>query len=205
MMADTKKILFLTNSDFGQANAVLAVAHALLVHHAPKVEIHIASFRGIRDAVAKTSNFALQSAPAGTAPIIFHELDGLTWGAAAWRPEVGFAEANDQPPGFLNSAKSILLIPAVMLPWRPDEFLLIYRQLERVISTVNPDLTVGDALFSPATTLCHYLSTNWVVLAPNTIKDFALPSQPWLAMMWKYPLYVRPLALTQYALLTSTN
>jgi hypothetical protein len=193
-MADCKKILFLTNSDFGQANVVLAVAHALLVHHAPKIEIHIASFGGIRDAVAKTSEFALQIAPAGTAPIVFHELDGITWGPAAWRPEVGYAEANDQTPNLLNSAKCVLLLPAIMLPWRPDEFLLIYRQLEHVVSTVNPDLTVCDALFTPSTTLCHHLSTNWVVLAPNTIKDFALPSQPWLAMMWKYPLYVRHLA-----------
>jgi hypothetical protein len=29
---------------------------------------------------------------------------------------------------------------------------------------------------------------NWMVLAPNTIKDFAIPLQPRLAMLWKYPM-----------------
>lgn len=194
------KILFLTNSDFGQANVVLAVAHALLVRHGPDVEIHIASFGSLGDPVSKTSEFALQtSGKPGTRRIIFHEIDGISWGPAAWRPEVGFVEINDQVPNFSNALRAVLAIPAVMLPWRPEEFLDIYRQLEGIISKVKPDVTVADVLLTPATTLCHYLSLNWVVLAPNTIKDFALPSQPGLAMLWKYPLCVYLLFLPPFS------
>ncbi|KAK1759120.1 hypothetical protein QBC47DRAFT_315170 [Echria macrotheca] len=183
------KVLFLTNSDFGQANVVLAVAHALLVRRGPDVEIHIASFGSLRDPVSKTSEFALRtSGKLGTRQIIFHEIDGISWGPAAWRPEVGYVEINDQVPNFSNALRAVLGISAVMLPWRPEEFLDIYRQLEGIISKVKPDVAVADVLLTPATTLCHYLSLNWVVLAPNTIKDFALPSQPGLAMLWKYPL-----------------
>ncbi|KAK4140284.1 uncharacterized protein C8A04DRAFT_40002 [Dichotomopilus funicola] len=193
-MARPRRILFFTNSDFGQANVVLATAHALL-HHDSQVEVHIASFRALEEAVHHTSTFALKTAPhkphqdaTTSTPITFHPLDGISWGPATFRPEVGVAATNDLTPGLINSAKNILLIPAVMLPWRPDEFLSLYRQAERILSDVRPDVTVIDPIFTPGLTLCHHLKTNWLVLAPNTLKDFALPMQPRLAMLWKYPL-----------------
>ncbi|KAH6619561.1 hypothetical protein B0J18DRAFT_434421 [Chaetomium sp. MPI-SDFR-AT-0129] len=190
-MARPRRILFFANSDFGQANVVLATAHALL-HHDPQVEVHIASFHALEEAVHSTSAFALKTTPHKHAttptPITFHPLDGISWGPATFRPEVGVAATNDLTPGLVNSAKNILLIPAVMLPWRPDEFLSLYRQAERILSDVRPDVTVIDPIFTPGLTLCHHLKTNWLVLAPNTLKDFALPMQPRLAMLWKYPL-----------------
>lgn len=191
-MTRPKIVLFFTNSDFGQANVVLATAHALL-HNAPEVEIHIASFHALGEAVESTSAFALKTSPHERGkPITFHPLDGISWGPATFRPEVGVAAANDLTPGLINSAKNILLIPAVMLPWRPDEFTSLYRQAERILSDVRPDLTAIDPIFTPGLTLCHHLKTNWLVLAPNTLKDFALPMQPALAMLWKYPLLVPP-------------
>ncbi|KAK4154439.1 hypothetical protein C8A00DRAFT_32789 [Chaetomidium leptoderma] len=191
-MARPKRILFFTNSDFGQANVVLATAHALL-HSAPQVEIQIASFHALKEAVNSTSAFALKTSPHKHAkPITFHPLDGISWGPATFRPEVGVAAANDLTPGPINSAKNILLIPAVMLPWRPDEFLSLYRQAECILSDVRPDVTAINPIFTPGLTLCHHLKTNWLVLAPNTLKDFALPMQPRSAMLWKYPLFVPP-------------
>ncbi|KAK4034463.1 hypothetical protein C8A01DRAFT_49169 [Parachaetomium inaequale] len=218
-MARRKRILFFTNSDFGQANVVLATAHALL-HIDPQVEIHIASFRPLEEEVKSTSAFALKAfLHKHSKPIIFHPLDGISWGPATFRPEVGVAATNDLNPGLINSAKNILLIPSVMLPWRPDEFTSLYRQAESILADVQPDVTAIDPIFTPALTLCHHLKTNWLVLAPNTLKDFALPMQPNLAMLWKYPLvcsalpYPLPWSLTPlnillnlvaaYALLTN--
>lgn len=190
-MAKSKKILMFTNSDYGQANVALATAHALM-HAAAHVEVHLASFHGLEGAVKETSDFARKTAPGNSAaqPLIFHPLDGISWGPASFRPEVGMAEAYDLTPGLVNSAKNVLVIPAIMLPWRPSEFVAIYREAERVLNQVKPDLTVVDPLFTPGLTLCHHLGINWVVLAPNTVKDFAVPAQPRLAMLWKYPLYV---------------
>ncbi|RFU27663.1 hypothetical protein B7463_g8658, partial [Scytalidium lignicola] len=105
-MKAPKRILFFTNSDYGQANVILATVHAL-VHVASDVEIHIASFHELQAAVYATSQFALSHAPEG------------------------------------SSAKPLVF---------------------------------------------HGLNANWMVLAPNTIKDFAVPLQPGLAMLWKYPL-----------------
>lgn len=107
-----RKILFLTNSDYGQANVVLATAHALL-HVALDVEIHIASFHGLQHAVRTTSDFALSSVPRGsnTKALVFHGLEGLSWGPASFRPSLGIAAANSLTPGLINSAKCITRIP----------------------------------------------------------------------------------------------
>jgi hypothetical protein len=184
-----KRVLFFTNSDYGQANVVLATSHAL-VQAAPEIEIHIASFHGLQADVRATSDFALASAPDGTTakPVVFHGFEGISWGPASFRPETGIAAANELVPGWVNSATCVAAIPATLQPWRPNEFLPLYREAERILQEVQPDLTVIEPLFTPAMTLCHHLNAKWVVLAPNTIKDFAIPLQPRLAMLWKYPL-----------------
>ncbi|KAH8678297.1 hypothetical protein BX600DRAFT_507255 [Xylariales sp. PMI_506] len=188
MSSSRKRILFLTNSDYGLANVILATAHSIM-HTTANVEIHIASFQDLEGAVAKTSSFALETAPPGSKPhpIVFHCIKGATWGTAAFRPEAGLMEAYEHPPGLINSAKVTLLVPAILLPWHPEEFVPIYKQTSEIFSAVKPDLTVVEPLFGPGLTLCNHLKTNWIVLAPNTIKDFALPAQPGLAMLWKYP------------------
>ncbi|KAH8898630.1 UDP-Glycosyltransferase/glycogen phosphorylase [Thozetella sp. PMI_491] len=184
-----KSVLFFTNSDYGQANVVLATAHSLAVA-APDVQIHIASFQPLRDAVQAASDFATASMSRSSAvkSFIFHQIEGTSWGPASFRPEIGIAPANDLTPGLLNSAKCVSLIPSVMLPWRPAEFTAIYHESERVLEEVKPDLIVLEPLFTPGLTLCHHMKLKWMVLAPNTLKDFALPLQPGLAMLWKYPL-----------------
>jgi hypothetical protein len=175
-----KRILFFTNSDYGQANVVLATAYSIL-QTAPEAELHIASFRALESAVKKVSK-----------AITFHPIDGISQFEACYRPEVGVQEAYDLTPGVVNSARNILVIPGIMLPWSPDEYMSIYHDCVRILTQVKPDMVVVDPLFSPALTLCQERkikeALNWIVLAPNTIKDFAIPLQPRLAMLWKYPM-----------------
>lgn len=189
MAAHKQKILFFTNSDYGQANVVLASAYALM-HIATDVEIHVASFHRLEGAVREMSKQVVTDAPPGTNPqrLIFHGIDGMSQFEAAARPEVGVLEAYDLAPGLINSARNILIIPGIMLPWQPHEFGAIYLEAERILNQVKPNTTVVDPLFTPGLTLCHHLDINWIVLAPNTIKDFAVPLQPGLAMLWKYPM-----------------
>ncbi|PKS13400.1 hypothetical protein jhhlp_000171 [Lomentospora prolificans] len=183
-----KKVLFFTNSDYGQANVILATAHTLLLTQS--VEIHIASFHGLEAAVRSMSNMALsQSSTTGVRnSIVFHSLQGISWGPASFRPETGVAASLDLKPGLRNSAACVSRLPTILLPWHPDEFMTIYREAERILEEVNPNLTIVEPLFTQAMTLCHRSKVNWAVLAPNTIKDFAIPKQPNLAMLWKYPL-----------------
>lgn len=74
------------------------------------------------------------------------------------------------------------------MPWEPEEIVDLYTQVVSIIKEVNPDLTIVDPLHLPALTAAYNLKVKWTVLAPNTIKDFAVPCQPYGAALWKYPL-----------------
>jgi hypothetical protein len=78
-----------------------------------------------------------------------------------------------------------------MIPWSPKEFLDIYKETGRVFDEAKPDLTIVEPLFTQGLTYCHYRSgVRWMVLSPNTIKEFAVLLQPKLAALWKYPMQV---------------
>lgn len=74
------------------------------------------------------------------------------------------------------------------MPWEPEEVVDLYNQVVSILKEVSPDLTVVDPLYLPALTAVYNLKMKWTVLAPNTIKDFAVPCQPYGAALWKYPL-----------------
>lgn len=179
-----QKILFLTNSEYGQANVVLAVAHSL-IHLSADIEYHIASFKALEKPIIAASDYAVQTAafPSTARPLIFHELCAPPYSRL---PIVN--ETNDLTPGLFNSARAVLAVDSIMLPWEPEQFGKVCKEIMRVLSQVNPDLSVIDPLFAPGLSVCNQLGTKWIVLAPNTIKDFAVPVQPGLAALWKYPL-----------------
>lgn len=74
------------------------------------------------------------------------------------------------------------------MPWEPEEVVDLYKQVVSIIEQVSPDLTIVDPLHLPALTAVYNLKVKWTVLAPNTIKDFAVPCQPYGAALWKYPV-----------------
>ncbi|KAL7755202.1 hypothetical protein ACKLNR_014959 [Fusarium oxysporum f. sp. zingiberi] len=190
-MEGLKRLLLFTNSDFGQANVVLATAHELGIA-CEDVEIHIASFQDLRSGVDDASRFmqttAAQQKKKTPQPFVFHKIEGTSWGPATKRPETAIFETLELTPGVVNSAKGVAILPAVMIPWSPREFLDMYKETERVFNEVNPDLTIVEPLFTKGLTFCHYRGARWMVLSPNTIKEFAVPVQPKLAALWKYPI-----------------
>lgn len=183
-MSDTKRILFLTNSEYGQANVVLAVAHALM-HAAADVEIHIASFEILGKAVRLLSDYALQTAPSPqrSKGIVFHTVLGQPYSRTPLT-----RETFDLTPSLYNTARTILAFPEAMSPWEPEEFVGLCEEVERIIDEVQPDLVVVEPMFNPGLTICHYRRMKWMVLCPNTIKDLVVPMQPALAVLWKYPM-----------------
>jgi hypothetical protein len=191
MMSTDKRLLFLTNSDYGQANVVLATTHAIGLAN-PDVEIHVASFQELESGVYDASRFMQESAAQQKLPIpksfIFHKLQGISWGPATKRPGTAIFDTLELTPGFVNSAKGVATLPAVMVPWSPEEYMEIYRDTQRVFDEVDPDLTIVEPLHTQGLTFCHYRGVKWMVLSPNTIKEFAIPLQPRLAALWKYPM-----------------
>lgn len=188
-MTAARKILFLCSSDYGQANVILATAYAILATGAA-VELHIGSEHRMESEVRNAIKLADETLPE-TAPhkIHFHGINGISQFQAMMRPEAGIAQAWELPlPNFANAAKFMRQFSHGAMPWEPSEVVDMYLQVTGIIGEVAPDLTVVDPLHVPALTAAFSLGLRWTVLAPNTIKDFAVPLQPYAAALWKYPI-----------------
>jgi hypothetical protein len=185
-MSSPRRVLLLTNSEYGQASVHLATGHALLELYRGEVEVHLASFQPIEKIVAAASAHAMQTCP-GARPIIFHRVRGIDMMAAWSRPEIRLEEYNGLRPSFWNTPKFLKLLLSTTCPWDGEEFLEIYRSVAKILDRVQPYVAAVDPAFSPALTACHHLGASYVVLAPNTIKDFSMPFQPWGRALWKYP------------------
>lgn len=189
-MTTPGRILFLCSSDYGQANVILATAHAVLAARGSTVELHIGSEERMRPQVLDTTKLADEMLPdAAPYQICFHGIDGVSQFQAMSRPKTGIRESWDLPlPSFANAAQFLRRFSYGSVPWEPSELVEIYTQVVNIIEEVSPDLTVVDPLFIAGLTAAYNLKLNWAVLAPNTIKDFALPLQPHAAILWKYPI-----------------
>jgi hypothetical protein len=78
------------------------------------------------------------------------------------------------------------------LPWTGPEFMAIFNGVVDVAKTVNPHITAVDPAFSPGLTAVRHLGLKYVILSPNTIKDFAMPFQPLGEALWRYPCIGAP-------------
>lgn len=191
-----KRVLLLTNFEHGQANVFLATAHALLTLPDEHVEVHFASFSPIAKHVESTSAYALSHPPSPSyqaKPIIFHALPGLPMNKAWSRPE--FEAENDgsrHSQGILQAWRRMQILLKCTLPWTGPEFMEIFNGVVDVVQRVNPHITAVDPAFSPGLTALRHLGRKYVILSPNTIKDFAMPFQPLGEALWKYPCIGAP-------------
>ena len=82
------------------------------------------------------------------------------------------------------------MMPRVACPWNPEELCSIVQQVENIVQSVEADLVIVDNLMAPAVTVCYKLNPKWMILSPNTYKEFILGNQPNLQALWKFPPYV---------------
>lgn len=188
-------ILFLTNSELGQASVCLAVAHEFLLQ--PGYKVHIASFAPLHDAIPQLNTRAvafLSRAESITSArkATFHTIAGLSMRQTLQQKHnfdasnvfgglhgVGFHAAS-------QAYKAVLL--RTVAPWSGPEYMAIYHEIVRIVSGVEPDVVVLDPLFPQAVDACRALGKEYVVLSPNTFKEHA--QQPHLGNLWKYPMFV---------------
>lgn len=186
-MGTPKRILLLTNSEYGQASVHLAVAHTLAELYRGDVEVHVASFGPLAELVRSASEYATKQNP-GALPFVFHRIKGTDMSAAWGRPELRLEEYNGLRPGFFNTPKFLRLLLRLTSPWDGPEFVAIFEAVRALLlHTVKPDVAAVDPAFSPAVTACVHAQVKFCILAPNTIKDFSMPFQPWGQALWKYP------------------
>ncbi|KAI1845887.1 hypothetical protein JX265_011218 [Neoarthrinium moseri] len=114
---------------------------------------------------------------------------------AAWsKPEIRLEEYNGLRPSFWNTPKFLKLLLSTTCPWDGPEFVEVYQSIARLLDCLRPDITAVDPAFSPALTACHKLGVHYLILAPNTIKDFSMQFQSGGQALWKYPAPLDSLA-----------
>ena len=190
----TKKLLFLTNSESGQSNIVLATALEALTR--PHVEVHVGSFPVLKRRVEKLDprlNFhALDGKPAdeiargrgfSVGDAVHPPLrkcllvdERIFWiGYAAWDGESEFPF----PPGVGDVSDGILLA-----------YMRIFQSTVKLIEELNPTLVVVEGCFSPGFDACYSTNRMFVMCSPNAPLDITRVHQPWLKGFWYYPLFV---------------
>lgn len=189
-------VLFLTNSELGQASVCLAVAHELLLQ--PSYTVHIASFAPLRDAVfelnSRAVSFLSPSSPSVRAAA-FHLIRGLSMKQALERrkfyPTNAFYLHGLGYRAAIQAYKDALV--KVLSPWPGEEYMSIFQDCLEIVRRVQPAMIVVDPLFPQAIDACRQLRKKYVVLSPNTFKEHV--AQPRLGNLWKYPMYVSQLSM----------
>ncbi|KAK1775966.1 hypothetical protein QBC45DRAFT_453586 [Copromyces sp. CBS 386.78] len=190
-LSSPKRVLLLTNSEHGQANVFLAASYALLTLPDEDVEVHFASFSPIHKCVLSTYEHAKRDKPLARS-IIFHTIPGIDMVSACLRPEIAADRANINKTriGLIRAIRRMRLLLRL-----GPEFVEIFWAIVEIVTNVRPSIVAVDPAFSPALTALRYLnrsnrspnSFKFIILSPNTIKDFAMPFQPHAQALWKYP------------------
>lgn len=176
------RILYISNSERGQANVFFATSQSLLNNY-PFVELHWASFPPLSTAITAFS----QSESLQDRHIIFHPLNGTAY--VEKLTLIGF-EIRDlpHPHGLRGAAHALSNMPILYVPWNGSEYSEIYKDIIRVIEDVDPGLVVVDTMFTPAHDAVRQLQQEHVLLSPNSLRDFSTARQPRGELFWKFPM-----------------
>ena len=184
-------VLFLSNGDSALGNALLATTYSLLVDHTD-LEVHYGTFKKFEKPIQNINKWAAsRSSSAGTAQ--FHRFKSLDYFEALHEKNVTFADVTGPPglPGFEIFRGNF---PHYLMPWDGPEYLSLYNEVVALIEEIDPAVVVADVLFSPGIDAVRALGRREAIISPNGVKDNFADHQPWLAVLWKYPLYVPSLS-----------
>lgn len=195
-------VLFLTNSEHGLANVLLATSHALLVEH-PDLDIHFVSFPPLRNDIITISNSAPNTESSKTKPITFHELKGPSFAKTLGNTGF-FIDQAINAPGIDGLDTFCSNMQLWLMPWTAPEYLDIYNEISTILETVDPVIVAADPLFGPGIDAVRAQGRNHAIISPNSLKDNFAQLQPLGAALWKYPAQVSPLLFNSLPLVILT-
>ncbi|KAI8951441.1 hypothetical protein F4801DRAFT_589656 [Xylaria longipes] len=178
-------VLFLTNSEHGLANVLVATAYTLLERH-PEVQVHYASFPSMARKLERISERARQKQPSARG-IVYHELPDLSFISIM----VGQGREPTSvlhPPGHAGVKTIIRDMPFYTSPWSGEDHMRLFHRFKDIIDEVDPSLVVLDPTLRPAIHAARNSSRLHAFISPLTpIESFPL-EQPYFGWLWKYPV-----------------
>ena len=168
-------ILFITSSDHGQANVILAVAEQLLRRSKSSFAIHIASTALLAQRVSQLGH-----------NVNFHLLPGSSMFGGYLQS--GY-RINDllHRPGMRGAVSSFDNVAKMMKHWMNGQYLEKHNACREILQNLSPIVVVIDPVCAPEIDACRLLRLRLIVLSPMGLKDLLIPVQPWARVLWKYP------------------
>lgn len=198
-------LLFFTNPEWGQANVILATIHEFLViddydiHLASNsslqprlgelLSIHVGSYpRPLNIARGKSQDTCSQVDDDAQRPsITFHTIPGISTAEACYRD--GIQSLLPHAPGLQGAVSSYSRLQEFFFRLTGAEYVEQERCARDIIDSVRPAVVIAEQGFYQAIDACNELKQPFVILSPNSFKDFEQRYQPRLGMWWKYPAY----------------
>lgn len=192
-----KRVLFMTNSEYGQANVILAVAYEFLLRQ--KYDVHVASFAPLKCRIPELNELASSNSGGKASAATFHLITGLSAQEALLERDEFIGPF---PPGIRGAKDSYrVTLPAMATTWEGPEYMSGYASCIHILNSVNPDIIACDPLMSQGLEACKARSRDVVVLSPNTFREIMGKQQPFLSTLFRYPVFVLPFPQTNKGLM----
>jgi hypothetical protein len=182
-MARQTQILFLTNSEFGQANVLLAVAQELLLRG--NCDVHFASFSPLAKRVEELRDGGFGSYPTDTSSVTFHLLSGPSMHEA--RMQKWGILSIIHAPGTKGAAATYEKCALLASTRNGSEYLKNIHDIEKVVKAVTADVIVIDEYFFAGMDVCIKLSKKYLIMGPSTFREHASDLESLWVKMSRYP------------------
>jgi hypothetical protein len=151
------RLLFLTNSEHGQANTMLAVAHDLVLLGC---EVHIASFSPLASRVKTLQKRIDQQHHQTKGKLYMHLIPGLSMLEKCERENINWYHQ----AGFCGAIQGYRKSVRAMAPWSVAEYAAMYDFCIALGQRVEPHLKIVDSLFSPGIDACSRSPDKYVII-----------------------------------------
>ncbi|KAI8936459.1 hypothetical protein NX059_006865 [Plenodomus lindquistii] len=175
-MSTKRSILFLSNSELGQASVVLAVAREVAVQS--DCNVHVASFAPLKshvDTLNQLSSFKVN----------WHTIPGKSMKESLASDGLDFLPRH--APGVKGAVRAYQeCLPYVLAPWTPDEYKPTLHSCKELTQKLDPEVVIVDPLFGQGADACMNLGRRYMFLSAGTFKDHVVQEQPYKGILWKY-------------------
>ena len=175
-----KPIVFFTNSEYGQANVILAVAQEIATNSG--YQVYIAASVDLEQRIANINKTNIDLAH----QIRFLPIPGVTISTILQR-NYGVVSAIRHEPGFFGGIGSYKQLGVTMLDYSGAEYLEGYLACLKILEKLKPRAVICEIGLWVAHDAARFLDLDYITMAPVSAKDFAGPQLPGAPSIFKWP------------------